>query len=157
MTERPVTLHLVPPQEAEPLLPILHDALPDKTLCRAWVTNPAHAAYAAKQADRLVGAAVMRWADESELLLLAVDGARRGQGIGQAIVAVLLEEARRRSVRTLQVGTDSLSPDNMIFYQKCGFRMSHVRRGFFDNIQPPPVSRGIRLRDMVVLDFALHP
>ena len=157
MTEHFVTLSVVPPQEAEPLLPILRDALPDETLCRACVTNPAHTAYAARQADKVVGAAVMQWADESELWLLAVAADRRGQGIGQAIVAALLNEAARRAVRVMRVGTDSLSPENLLFYQKCGFRMSHIRRGFFDAFQPPLVVRGIALRDMVVFDYPLSP
>ncbi len=90
MTVQSLTLHVVPLDTAEPLLPILHDALPDEALCRAWMANPAHTLYAAQQAERIVGAAVMQWGRESELYLLAVEANRRGQGIGQAIVAALL-------------------------------------------------------------------
>lgn len=157
MTAQSTVLSAVPPDQAEPLLPILHDAWPDDELCRAYVANPAYTAYAACQESDLVGAAVVQWADESELWMLAVVADRRGQGIGQAIVAALLEEARRRSVRLVRVGTDSLSPENLMFYQKCGFRMSHIRRGFFDTLHPPIVSRGITLRDMVVFDYTLSP
>ena len=102
----------------------------------------------------------MRWSDvpteESEIILLAVSPSRRGQGIGKWIVAALLDEARRRSVRVLLVGTGSLSLDNIAFYQKCGFRMSHVRRDYFDYIQPPLAIDGVTLRDMIVFDYILE-
>ncbi len=68
----------------------------------------------------------------------------------------LTNEARRRSVRVLLVGTGSVSLDNIAFYQKCGFRMSHVRRNYFEYIQPPLVVDGIRLRDMIVFDYVLE-
>ncbi len=157
MTAHSTVLSAVPPGEAEPLLPILHDALPDEALCRTSLINPAHTIYAARQAGCLVGAAVMQWADESEIMLLAVETSRRGQGIGQAIVSALLELARQRKFQIMRVGTDSLSPENLMFYQKCGFRMSHIRRGYFDSFHPPLVSRGIVLRDMVVFDYPLTP
>ena len=111
--------------------------------------------YAAYCNTEIVGAVVVRWGGESEIELLAVDAARRGQGIGRAIVAEVLKEARRRGVKRLLVGTGNFSLDNIAFYQKCGFRMSHVRRGYFDSIDPPEFWQGIKLRDMIVFDYAL--
>ncbi len=97
----------------------------------------------------------MRWGDESEIELLATDKMRRGQGIGQAIVAEVVEEARHRRVTRLLVGTGNFSLDNIAFYQKCGFRLSHVRRGWFDAVDPPEFWQGVRLRDMIVFDYDL--
>ena len=109
--------------------------------------------YTAYCGGGIAGAVVVRWGGESEIELLAVDAAQRGQGIGRAIVAALLEEARRRGVERLRVGTGNFSLGNIAFYQKCGFRMSHVRRGYFDTIDPPEFWQGIKLRDMIVFDF----
>ena len=84
-----------------------------------------------------------------------MDKARRGQGIGRTIVASILQEARSRCVKRMLVGTGNFSLDNIAFYQKCGFRMSHIRRGHFDHIEPPEVWQGIKPRDMIVFDYDL--
>jgi predicted N-acetyltransferase YhbS len=54
---------------------------------------------------------------------LAVAPKRHGQGIGRAIVAWLIEEARRRGKTAVLVGTANSSIGNIAFYQKVGFRM----------------------------------
>jgi len=149
------------PTDADALVHLLHDADEDDARIRASLSNDALRSYAMYEGEQLVGAAVVRWpddaeSDDSEIMLLAVVSSRRGQGIGKKTVAALLDEARRRSVRVLRVGTGSLSLDNMAFYQKCGFRMSHVRRDYFHYIQPPLEVNGVVLRDMIVFDCALE-
>ena len=141
--------------EAEILAALLEDALSSEPTRRAMLADTDLTSYTAFHNSEIVGAVVVRWGGESEIELLAVDKARRGQGIGQAIVAALLEEARRRGVERLRVGTGNFSLGNIAFYQKCGFRMSHVRRGYFNDIDPPEFWRGIKLRDMIVFDYEL--
>ena len=119
------------------------------------LADPSLISYAAYRDGKTVGAVVVRWNAKSEIKLLAVDAARRGQGNGRAIVAEVVEEARRRGVKRLLVGTGNFSLDNIAFYQKCGFRMSHVRRGWFDAVDPPEFWQGIKLRDMIVFDYEL--
>lgn len=147
--------------DTEALVHILHDADEDDARTRAALSDVKLNSYAVYDNEELVGAAVMRWldteaADVSEIVFLAVASVRRGQGTGKWIIAALLDEARRRSVRVMQVGTGSLSLDNIAFYQKCGFRTSHVRRDYFHYIQPPLVVDGVRLRDMIVFDCVLE-
>ena len=146
--------------DTEALVQILHDADESDARIRAALNDDALHSYAVYENEALVGAAVVCWAvmeaaDVSELVLLAVAPARRGEGIGKWIIAVLISEARRCSVRVMQVGTGNFSLDNIAFYQKCGFRMSHVRRGYFDDVDPPEVWQGIKLRDMIVFDYDL--
>ena len=141
--------------ETEILVALLEDALSSEPARRAMLTDTSLTSYAAHRQSEIAGAAVVRWGIESEIELLAVDAARRGQGIGRAIVAALLKEAQRRGVKRLLVGTGNFSLDNIAFYQKCGFRMSHVRRGYFDNADPPEFWQGIKLRDMIVFDYEL--
>jgi len=108
--------------------------------------------------EELIGAIVVRWADPSEITLLGVDSRFRRRGYGRQIVAAVLVEARKRGVARIEVGTASFSLDNILFYQRCGFRLSHVRRDFFAQQFPdlePPVYQGITLRDMIVFDFEI--
>ena len=149
------------PADTDALVRVLHDADEGDTRIRAALGNDVLNSYAVWESQELVGAAIVRWPDDaevdnSEIVLLAVAPARRGQSVGKWIIAALVDEARRRSVRVMQVGTGNVSLDNIAFYQKCGFRMSHVRRDYFYYIQPPLVVDGITLRDMIVFDYALE-
>lgn len=150
-----IVLKISMPAEIKALVSLLEDALTSEPERRAVLSDTSLTSYAAYRDSEIVGAAVVRWGDESEIELLAVEAARRGQGIGQAIVGEVLEEARRRGVTRLLVGTGNFSLDNIAFYQKCGFRMSHIRRGYFDSVNPSEFWRGIKLRDMIVFDYAL--
>ena len=149
------------PADTDALVQILHDADESDARILAALRDDVLHSYAAYEGEKLVGAAVMRWSDSvavdaGEIMLLAVAPLRRGQGIGRWIIAALLDEARRRSIRAVQVGTGSVSLDNIAFYQKCGFRMSHVRRDYFQYIQPPLVVDGVILHDMIVFEYALE-
>jgi len=119
------------------------------------INDPHCTTYAAYRAEELVAGAVVRWGDESEIEVLAVAREQRRQGIGQIVVARLIEEARTRGASTLLVGTSSIALDNILFYQKCGFRMSHVRKNYFSETYPELKIewRGIKLRDMIVFDY----
>ena len=150
-----ITLNISRPAETETLILLLEDALSSEPQRREMLADVSLTAYTASQNAEIVGAAVMRWGDECEIELLAVAKSWRGQGIGRAVVAEIIEEARRRLVKRLRVGTGNFSLDNIAFYQKCGFRMSHIRRGYFDAVEPPEFWQGIRLRDMLMFDYEL--
>lgn len=148
----PVTLQKMLFPATEKLLPILHDADEDDQRIRTTLANEAYTSYAAMDGEQLVGAATVRWEKhESEIEYIAVVPVQRGRGYGKAIMVALLAEARLRNVRTVLVGTGNSSWDTIAFYQKCGFRMDHVRKDYFHYIQPPLIEDGIRLQDMLVL------
>ncbi len=50
----------------------------------------------------------------------------RGHGVGQAIIGWAIERARERGCRVVQLTTDRQRPDAIRFYQKMGFRPSHM-------------------------------
>jgi L-amino acid N-acyltransferase YncA len=79
----------------------------------------------------------------------------RGRGFGKKIVEALIKEARSHQMRTVIVGTANSSIDNIAFYQKCGFRMDHVRHDFFDYFPEPILEFGILCRDMIVFRLVL--
>ncbi len=152
----PITLHIAHANEIEALIPFLLDADEGEARIRATLADEMHTTYAARDGAQLIGAATMLWrADESEIVYIAVAATERARGYGKAIIAALLNEARQRAVRSVLVGTANSGLDTIAFYQKCGFRMDHVRRDYFDYIQPPISERGILMRDMLVLRYAL--
>ena len=106
----------------------------------------------------LVGAATMRWRDDpSELVELAVGVEHQGHGVGRRIVEWLVAEGRRRGRRAIEVGTSSTSVGNIVFYQKCGFRPSAVRRDYFWYYRGEKRENGIPIRDMLVFRYDLVP
>jgi len=142
--------------QAEMLLPILHDAEEDDARIQATLLDPACVAYAAYADSILVGAAVVYWeeGEASEILYIAVSAQERGKGYGKQIMAALRDELPAHG-RALLVGTANSSLENILFYQRCGFRMFEVRRDYFAYIEPPLQERGIVMRDMLVLRYDL--
>jgi GNAT superfamily N-acetyltransferase len=147
----PLTVREAAPDEVEALVPLLLLAEPSESALRWSLANLSDAAYRADAAGALVGAATVRWEGEaSEIVELAVAAARHGEGIGRAVVAWLLDEARRRGKRAMEVGTSNASIGNIAFYQKCGFRMHRVRHDYFWYHRAPVVENGILVRDLLV-------
>src|SRR6185295_15215495 len=120
------------PDEIETLIPLLLQAEESERALRWGLKNLVDAVYRADEDGVLVGAATMQWrGDPCEIMELAVAPERQRQGIGRAIVSWLIDEARRRGMSAVLVGTANSSIDNVAFYQKVGFRMDHVRKDYF--------------------------
>jgi GNAT superfamily N-acetyltransferase len=54
-----------------------------------------------------------------------VDSARRGPGIGQAMLAFAIDECRKRHCGLVQLTTDRARHDAHRFYERLGFVASH--------------------------------
>jgi GNAT superfamily N-acetyltransferase len=142
--------------EVELLVPMLLQAEESEGALRWSLSNMVDAVYRADENGALVGAATVQWRkDPGEIMELAVAPERHGQGIGRQIVAWLVEEARRRGNSAMLVGTANSSIDNIAFYQKCGFRMDHVRKDYFWYYREPIYENGIQIRDMLVFRYEL--
>lgn len=138
--------------EHDALLPLLLLAEPSARALRWSLRNLSDAAYLLEEDGQVLGAATMRFRrDPCELVELAVRQEQHGRGLGKRLVAYVIEEARRRGKSELFVGTRSTSAGNIIFYQKCGFRLDHVRHDYFWYYDEPIYEHGIRVRDMIVL------
>lgn len=96
-------------------------ALMDSPLCFALV----------KEGGFLIGRAV---AGEAELLTVAVDPARQGQGIGKSLVRQFVSEARARGADSafLEVAADNVPA--IAVYRKAGFVEQGRRRGYYGGI-----------------------
>ena len=125
-------IRLLQPDEVERVIPLLLLAEPSLGALRWSLERMTDHVYGMEIDGEWVGAATVRWKSEpAEIMELAIDAARQGQGLGKHLVAWLVEEARRRGTRTLIVGTSNASIGNIVFYQRCGFRMDHVRADYF--------------------------
>jgi ribosomal protein S18 acetylase RimI-like enzyme len=151
-----IVLTQLPSDEASSILGLLRDADEGEEKILAIITDPIYTSYIAREGNHDVGAATLLWRDkEAELIYIAIDRAYRGQGIGKQILNMLIDEAKQRMITTIMVGTGNSSLSNIAFYQKCGFRMDHIRHDYFSYIQPPIREDGIPLRDMLVFRYNL--
>lgn len=89
-----------------------------------------------------------------EIKNIAVEPEHQGKGLGRMLIEFIAEKYRD-SHSILQVGTGD-SPLTIPFYEKCGFRRSHVIRNFFtDNYDHPIFEGGVQLVDMIYLRRSL--
>ncbi|MFI0366354.1 GNAT family N-acetyltransferase [Actinomadura sp. 1N219] len=59
-----------------------------------------------------------------------VAASQRGRGLGQDMLNFAIDRARARGCRVVQLTTDRQRPDAVRFYQKIGFRPSHMGMKF---------------------------
>lgn len=143
-------------EEWEAIFPLLLLAEPSAAALRWSLNNLSDAAYVMEDGGRLVGAATVRFRrDPCEIVELGVAPELQGRGYGRRLVGWLVEEARRRGKREVFLGTRSTSAGNIIFYQKCGFRVHGVRPDYFWYYDEPVYESGLLVRDMIVLRHAL--
>jgi hypothetical protein len=71
------------------------------------------------------------------------------------MVRCILDEARRRGVQVVSVGTANAGWSKIAVYQKCGFRMDSVRKDYFNYFPSPMYENGIQIRDMLVLKLVM--
>ena len=90
-----------------------------------------------------------------EIKNLAVEPQFKRQGYGKKLIEFVCERYKGKYI-ALQVGTGD-SPLTVPFYEKCGFKRSHVVKDFFtENYDHPIYECGIQLVDMVYLTKELR-
>ena len=93
-----------------------------------------------------------------EVTNTAVVQSQRGRGAGRALLERAVDGARAAGVRRLILATGAADVGNLRFYQRCGFRMTHVVRDVFtpENGYPPGLEvDGIPLLDQVWFERVL--
>jgi ribosomal protein S18 acetylase RimI-like enzyme len=75
------------------------------------------------------GALIPHAEGTAEICRMSVAREFRRRGIGSAILRRLLEDARTACYRTIILETTSAWKDAVAFYQKRGFRMTHLQGG----------------------------
>lgn len=77
------------------------------------------------------------------------------KGYGRALIQFLID-TYKDTYRILQAGTGD-SPLTVPFYERCGFKRTHIIKNFFiDHYDHPIYEAGIQLIDMVYLQLPLQ-
>ena len=151
-----IVVREVPADQIEDVIPVLLLAEGSERALRWSLAHLADTVYRMDADGELIGAATIRWNSEPcEIMELAIDEQHQGQGMGKRFVAWLIDEAGRRRKKQMLVGTANSSIPNIAFYQKCGFRMDHIRHDYFRYYREPMYENGIEIRDMLVFSYDL--
>jgi ribosomal-protein-alanine N-acetyltransferase len=87
------------------------------------------------ETDTLIAGYLVCWTmfDECQILNIVVDLEYRGLGLGKFMINKIFALATKRNIRkvVLEVRKSNLSA--IYLYQKMGFSITHVRKGFYSN------------------------
>lgn len=129
---------------------------PSRALIEAYLPNAN--LYLADWEEQIIGAYLLYPLDEqkAEIKNIAVAEAWQGKGLGQILLKHAEEVARANGFDTLLIGTANSSIGQLYLYQKLGFEMLEIRKGFFlEHYEEELWENGLRVRDMVVLGKGL--
>lgn len=133
---------------------LLLEADPSEELVREYCSNGF--VYEAAVDDELMGVYVLLPLTDGivEIKNIAVAEDARGQGYGKRLIQHALSEAERLGFGNVEIGTGNSSADQLMLYQKCGFRIDSIDRDFFTRNYPEPIfENGIQCRDMIRLVY----
>ncbi|WP_248582081.1 GNAT family N-acetyltransferase [Nocardioides sp. InS609-2] len=110
------------------------DLLPYQRAYDAIAADPAHLLLVAVDGDRVVGTLQLsfipglarRGALRAQIEAVRVHRDFRNQGLGAAVIEWSIQEARQRGCALVQLTTDKSRTDAHRFYERLGFRASHV-------------------------------
>ena len=87
-----------------------------------------------------------------ELKNIAVDKKYQGQGLGKQLVLDAINKAKNKKAKRIEVGTGNSSLLQLALYQKCGFKIIGIDKGFFyRNYKQEIIENGIKCVDMIRL------
>lgn len=133
---------------------LLLEADPSEELVREYCSNGF--VYEAAVDDELMGVYVLLPLTDGivEIKNIAVAEDARGQGYGKRLIQHALSKAERLGFGNVEIGTGNSSVDQLMLYQKCGFRIDSIDRDFFTRNYPEPIfENGIQCRDMIRLVY----
>ncbi len=91
-----------------------------------------------------------------EIINIAVNERIHGRGIGKKLIGDVIQTAKVKGCKRLEVGTGNSSLGQLAFYQKCGFRIDGVIKDFFvDHYEEEIFENGIQCRDMIRLSMTI--
>ncbi|MFC4559002.1 GNAT family N-acetyltransferase [Virgibacillus kekensis] len=115
--------------------------------------------YIAKISNRIIGVYVLVPINSRriEIKNIAVAENEQGKGNGKELVKHAVANACLQGYKVVEIGTGNSSIGQLALYQKCGFRITGVRKNFFKkNYEEEIVENGITCIDMVRLEMVLE-
>lgn len=125
---------------------------PSKKLVEEYLKNGQ--IYVAIINDKVVGEYVLldRGNGLVEIMNIAVDERFQGQGIGKQLIMHAIQIAKESGFKVIEIGTSNASHAQLSLYQKCGFKIDHIKKNFFiDNYDEEIFDNGIKCIDMIML------
>ncbi len=131
-------------------------AEPDEAIIDDY--SPDCVAVTALSDGETVGIAILlRDHDTIEIINLAVDEDHRRRGIASTLLERAIEYSRDNRVRRLVIRTASTSTQQLLLYQKVGFRFSEIDHGYFTRCYfHPLIENGVRCIDQVSLVYPIY-
>ncbi len=91
-----------------------------------------------------------------EIKNLAVSPVFQGQGVGSFLINNAIKFANSTQQKSICIGTANSSILQIYLYQKLGFELSGIKKGFFTENYPEPIyENGIQAIDMLVFEKIL--
>lgn len=114
--------------------------------------------YVARLDDEVVGVVlIMTTSDNTyEIMNIAVREDKQNQGIAKKLIAYAKKQATQLGASYLEIGTGNPGVQQMLLYQKCGFRIIGVDLDFFRRTHDEIIiENGIECRDMIRMQMEL--
>ena len=99
--------------------------------------------FVVRDGEELVGYMLYQvWGEEMELHTIAVDPARRRQGIAKKMISFMHEDAKKRGIDRIFLQVRPSNEAARSLYQSFGFSVIGVRKGYYrDNLEDALVMR----------------
>ncbi len=89
-----------------------------------------------------------------EIINIAVREEYQSKGIGKALLLHAIACAKKAKVKSIEVGTGNTSIHQLAFYQKHGFRIIGIEKGYFvKNYKEKIMENGEQCKDMIRLAY----
>jgi ribosomal protein S18 acetylase RimI-like enzyme len=116
------------------------------------------ARFAAKLDGRIVGALLLLKTRPRtmEIMNISVYEEYQNKGIGKRLIRAAIDYAKEQKAQALEIGTGNPGVQQMLLYQKCGFRIVGVEPDCFrKNHDERIYENGIECRDMIRMRMEL--
>ncbi len=91
-----------------------------------------------------------------EIMNIAVKEEFQNKGIGKQLIKYAIEKTKKEGINTIEIGTGNPGVQQMLLYQKCGFRIVGIDFDFFRrNYKEKIYENGIECRDIIRLRLDL--
>lgn len=149
-------LHLekIKNKNREAFLPLLLMADESEEIVRNYLGEGALFAVKTEKSDT-IGCILLTDVSQKivEIKNIALIPEYRGKGYGKKCINYIFRWAKERKKEKVIVGTANSSIDNILFYQKCGFRFFEIKKNFFAQYPDPVIENGIIAMDMVYFEY----
>ena len=115
--------------------------------------------YVAEKNNNIIGVCVLYPINsvKAEIKNIAVEPHYQQQGIGNAMMYKVMQEAKVVGYKELIIGTGNCGFSQLYMYQRLGFEMTEIKKNFFvDNYKEPIFENGIQCKHMVILTKTLE-